>query len=815
MPLTPARRHTPSRGMSVLSRCRGCRLLLSTLVLFTALAGLGLPVDPAVGTAPTPSATTTDRTPAATAGRTSTAPAAGRTSATPTPPRRPRIVGGAPVPPGAYPFAAFIETVDQNGAFSCDGTLIAPAWVLTAAHCAYTTPGEVYATSAITVTLGRVDIRDTSVGEVHQVSQVVPHPGYNPVIAVNGFNYDVALLRLATPSALPPVPLLQPGEAAVLAAPGTSATVIGWGRTSEGGPASDVLNAVEIQVLDEAFCLANYGTDGSTQFNPATMLCAGVPEGGKDACKGDSGGPLLVRNTPNTGWIQAGIVSFSRGCARPGFPTVYTRVVAMLDFIGATIASPPPPPSLPTATATPTAAGTPLGNLALVGPVRIVDTRPAPDGPIGYTPTGGPIGAAPLAPGSVTRFLVAGRSFGGIAIPASATGVLLNVTLVQGGAGGGFVTVYPGDGAGDAPPGASTVNPSLPISANFTAVRLGADGTLAVYSVGAARDIVIDLVGYYSPANPASGTLRLVTPVRVLDTRPTDPVQAIQTIGYEPDGTPIKPGQVPANTVRRFGLAGRSFGSSANAITFPATTSGALVHVTVVSPSGTGGFVTLLPGDATAPSGTSTVNPASEPGITVAFNGAATRLPTAGPYAGTFGIYSTAPVDVIVDVLGYYAPDPTAPGSAVGDLALIRPVRAVDTRPTNLAEGVVTTGFTPAGAPIEPRPLAAGETRRFGVAGRTFAGTTIPADAKGLLLNVTVVQPGGQALTREGFVTVFPGNVVDAGRPTASTLNPATRIAASFWLVGLAPAGGPDAGSVAVYSTGQLDLAVDIVGYVR
>lgn len=55
------------------------------------------------------------------------------------------------------------------------------------------------------------------------------------------------------------------------------------------------------------------------------MLCAGLPEGGKDHCHGDSGGPLQVlAGRRGNQYYLAGIVSFAMGCALAEFPGVYT-----------------------------------------------------------------------------------------------------------------------------------------------------------------------------------------------------------------------------------------------------------------------------------------------------------------------------------------------------------------------------------------------------------------------------------------------------------------------------------------------------------
>ncbi len=234
-----------------------------------------------------------------------------------------KIVGGEPTT-HAWPAQA---RVGIGASSFCGGTLVAPRWVLTAAHCVADGDGGVLAPSEFLVTLGSGKLNGEG-GTNHAVSQVAMNPSYKE----STFENDAALLRLSTASQQAPMALIS-NDSLSLAAPGLSARVLGWGDTTQGGSPSPVLLQADVPIVDDFTC-GSPSSYGSRLF-PAVMLCAGLAAGGMDSCQGDSGGPLLVytgigANTsspPSTeGWKQAGIVSWGDGCAQPNKYGIYTEL---------------------------------------------------------------------------------------------------------------------------------------------------------------------------------------------------------------------------------------------------------------------------------------------------------------------------------------------------------------------------------------------------------------------------------------------------------------------------------------------------------
>ena len=151
-----------------------------------------------------------------------------------------------------------------------------------------------------------------------------------------------------------------------------AATVIGWGRMDNGAFPVNLMEAdieltgnnacnagiKEIYAHDLGLVLRNfaprmrYSADGvvaateaiaATMGDPLTgnMLCAGLADGSRDACNGDSGGPLFVRDGDEP--VQVGVVSWGEGpmdataaCGHANAYGIYSRVHNYRDWIAET-----------------------------------------------------------------------------------------------------------------------------------------------------------------------------------------------------------------------------------------------------------------------------------------------------------------------------------------------------------------------------------------------------------------------------------------------------------------------------------------------
>jgi secreted trypsin-like serine protease len=221
------------------------------------------------------------------------------------------VVGGDNAPDGRFPWMVRLS-------MGCGGALTAPRVVLTAGHCVTGSGAD----TSIEVTAGVTNLNSARAIKAKSIS----------VIRADGFRSetlgdDWALIKLDHKLDLPTLDITAGG------ADETGAeTILGWGQTSETSMHQETrLRYGTVQVIGDQPCAKAY-RKVKVELVEDESICAA--RRGVDTCQGDSGGPMVHRIADGK-WVQVGIVSWGLGCARKGYPGVYTQVSEFRDDIKA------------------------------------------------------------------------------------------------------------------------------------------------------------------------------------------------------------------------------------------------------------------------------------------------------------------------------------------------------------------------------------------------------------------------------------------------------------------------------------------------
>merc|ERR1712071_539019 len=218
-----------------------------------------------------------------------------------------RIVGGQEATPGQFPYQlSFQEHIFGFDFHFCGASIYSENWAVCAGHCVQ---GEdMNNPNYLQIVAGEHNMEEVEGNEQTIVlSKIIQHEDYNGFTISND---NVAAIALQTTKE-------YAGDC----------IVSGWGTTSERGSTPSTLMYVEVPTVTDEQCRDAYGASEIED----SMICAGVTEGGKDSCQGDSGGPLACNGD------LTGVVSWGYGCARPGYPGVYSEVSYFKDLVEAKV----------------------------------------------------------------------------------------------------------------------------------------------------------------------------------------------------------------------------------------------------------------------------------------------------------------------------------------------------------------------------------------------------------------------------------------------------------------------------------------------
>ncbi|XP_076803120.1 serine protease 33-like [Clavelina lepadiformis] len=237
-----------------------------------------------------------------------------------------RVYGGYSAAKTAWPWMAQIVYQGKPATFEsslCGASLISDRWLLSAAHCFVNPRLPENAHRDMVVYLGHTtNAMYRFMAHFNRVERHIPqvfiHPEY--------FNLrnDIALVQLDRPvvfnNVISPIGLPW-GEVPKV---GDKCWATGFGASET--TSSTNLVEVDLPVVSHPECTRAYAGYRDTHIDKRKMLCAGYPQGQKDTCRGDSGGPLACQRKDSCEWYLAGITSFGKGCAQAGLYGVYVNV---------------------------------------------------------------------------------------------------------------------------------------------------------------------------------------------------------------------------------------------------------------------------------------------------------------------------------------------------------------------------------------------------------------------------------------------------------------------------------------------------------
>ena len=275
-----------------------------------------------------------------------------------------RIIGGHTAPKRLFPWQAGIKDCynSKTCKILCGGSLISDIWVLTAGHCI-----KPYRNKPLYVLLGHTDHDnyEEEGGKIFKVAEkfFYNNPEKNERLQEIFLDNDLGMIRLREKVVfsehIKPICLLRNDksvfkqvEKCQYSFGSVDFYISGWGitdyqiyrgkarraiksGTKPGSFYPKSLHYTTVNLVKTSTCekWLSYQAQDNQRNVGENSFCAGVENGGQDACINDSGGPLVYRDPITGRFSLIGIISWGIGCGQEMSPGVYVRVSRFFNWI--------------------------------------------------------------------------------------------------------------------------------------------------------------------------------------------------------------------------------------------------------------------------------------------------------------------------------------------------------------------------------------------------------------------------------------------------------------------------------------------------
>ena len=228
----------------------------------------------------------------------------------------PRIIGGFDADVMQYPFFAHVFWNDKGDIYRvCGGSLISTNHVVTAAHCISTNQDK-----EIVVALQLYNLDNTENAEFHNIQNITIHPEFNKSDNVWA---DIAILQLEKPTQINYIEIKQTKKE-------ETASIIGYG---ENYTKTKIMKEIVLPIVSHRECHNYYFTYGI----PITkdLICVQNGDFFSSPCKGDSGGPLLIRK--KNIYISSVLFLLDQKFVEEYLDILYLQMLFYIDWINEVI----------------------------------------------------------------------------------------------------------------------------------------------------------------------------------------------------------------------------------------------------------------------------------------------------------------------------------------------------------------------------------------------------------------------------------------------------------------------------------------------